>query len=272
MIPDPGRASRAVEAIVQDASPFDAGRHPCPQGGEDRWSARWLMEQMGYPTWQHFEPVIERAKTAAHNEGFNVRTLFTVNREKTGGRPQTDYLVTRYAAYLIAMNGDPRKREVSAAQHYFAVKTREAELGAAVTLSGPELLARAVLEAQRMLAEKDAAIGELATKVEADAPKVEAYERFLEADGNYAVGTVAKMLGISQNKLFSELRARGVLIAKGSMRNTPYQRYMHHFDVKAFDFTRSDGTSGTSYTTRILPSGIKFVADRLDRPIVGIVE
>jgi DNA-damage-inducible protein D len=67
-----------------------------------------------------FEPVIERAKTAAHNEGFNVRTLFMQTHKKTGGRPEIDYLVTRYAAYLIAMNGDPRKPEVAAAQHYFS--------------------------------------------------------------------------------------------------------------------------------------------------------
>jgi DNA-damage-inducible protein D len=123
----PSRASSAVEMVVAGASPFDEGRIPCPQGGEDRWSARWLMEKLGYPTWQHFEPVIERAKTTAHNEGFNVRTLFTVQRENSGGRPRVDYSVTRYAAYLIAMNGSPSKREVADAQHYFAVKTREAE-------------------------------------------------------------------------------------------------------------------------------------------------
>lgn len=133
-----------IEPINGAASPFDAGRIPCPQGGEDRWSARWLMEQMGYPIWQHFEPVVERAKVAAHNEGFNVRTLFTVNRENSGGRPRTDYLVTRYAAYLIAMNGDPRKPQVSAAQHYFAVRTRQAELAQPVELTEDQIVHRAL--------------------------------------------------------------------------------------------------------------------------------
>lgn len=42
---------------LQSESPFDRGRVPCPQGGEDRWSARWLMEQMGYDNWQNFEKV-----------------------------------------------------------------------------------------------------------------------------------------------------------------------------------------------------------------------
>jgi DNA-damage-inducible protein D len=125
----PARASNAVEMVVAGASnPFDEGRIPCPQGGEDRWSARWLMEKLGYPRWADFEPAIERAKMTAHNEGFNVRTLFRINPEKTAGRPRVDYSVTRYAAYLIAMNGSPSKREVADAQHYFAVKTREAEV------------------------------------------------------------------------------------------------------------------------------------------------
>src|SRR5690606_38891942 len=108
-------------------SPFDAGRIPCPQGGEDRWSARWLMGRMGYDTWENFAAVIERAKTAAHTDGFNASILFRAVTKKTGGRPQADFEVTRFAAYLIAMNGHTSKPEVAAAQTYFAVKTREAE-------------------------------------------------------------------------------------------------------------------------------------------------
>lgn len=110
---------------------------------------------------------------------------------------------------------------------------------------------------------------ELTAKVENDAPKVEAYDQFLDADGTYAVGTVAKMLGTSQNKLFAEMRARGVFIAKGPMRNTPYQRFMAHFTVKAASFTRSDGTEGTSYTTRVRPSGVDFMRRRLAVQVVA---
>lgn len=64
-------------------------------------------------------------------------------------------------------------------------------------------------------------------------PRADGYDRFLSGDGSYSVGAAAKMLGLSQNKLFAELRNHRVLIAKGSMRNTPYQHYMHHFEVKA---------------------------------------
>lgn len=94
-------------------------------------------------------------------------------------------------------------------------------------------------------------------------PKADAYTRFIDADGTYAVGTVAKMLGLSQNKLFDRLRGGGIFISKGPMRNTPYQQYMHHFAVKAFEYERANGTRGTSYTTRVLGTGVEFIARKL---------
>lgn len=94
-------------------------------------------------------------------------------------------------------------------------------------------------------------------------PKADAYTRFIDADGTYAVGTVAKMLGLSQNKLFDRLRGGGIFISKGPMRNTPYQQYMHHFAVKAFEYERANGTRGTSYTTRVLGTGVEFISRKL---------
>lgn len=115
--------------------------------------------------------------------------------------------------------------------------------------------------AARVRAEKAReAISSYAQELE---PKADNYDRFISGDGTYSVGTVAKMLGQSQNKLFTLLRNAGVFISKGPMRNTPYQQYMHHFAVKACDFHRSDDTTGTSYTTRIQPSGVDFVARKL---------
>ena len=94
-------------------------------------------------------------------------------------------------------------------------------------------------------------------------PKAANYDRFLSGDGTYSIGAVAKILGRSQNKLFDELRNAGILIAKGAMRNTPYQKYMHHFTVRAHDYMRSDGTVGTSYTTKVQPSGLAFIQAKL---------
>ncbi|WP_228845553.1 phage antirepressor KilAC domain-containing protein [Mycobacteroides abscessus] len=104
------------------------------------------MAQMGYTQWKNFEPIIERAKQAAHNEGFNVRSIFSQTRKDAGqpGPAQVDYLLTRFAAYLIAMNGQPSKPEVAAAQTYFAVKTRQAEIAAPVELTEDQIVHRAL--------------------------------------------------------------------------------------------------------------------------------
>ncbi len=94
-------------------------------------------------------------------------------------------------------------------------------------------------------------------------PKADNYDRFMSGEGTYSMGSAGKMLGVSQNKLFVLCRNAGVLIAKGAMRNTPYQKYMHHFEVKAFDYKRSDGSTHVSYTTRVQPSGLEFLARKL---------
>lgn len=190
-IPIPEGASGTFAALERTANPFDAGRIPCPQGGEDRWSARWLMEQMGYSAWQKFEPIIERAKTAAHNEGFNVRTLFTQTVEKGDGRPALDYHVTRFAAYLIAMNGQPSKPEVAAAQTYFAVKTRQAET-APRELTEDEIVAQALAITTRRVEALTARVAELE-------PPAAAWNELAEAAGDYSVADAAKVLSRDPN-------------------------------------------------------------------------
>lgn len=238
-------------------SPFDAVRKT-QEDGTEYWSARDLMPLLGYEQWRRFGDSIERAKLTASNQGYDVEKGFCRLRQEVElGRPREDYHLTRYAAYLVAMNGDPRKPEVAAAQSYFAVRTREAETTHQLQI--PKSLPEA-LRAYAREVEAREAMESYARELE---PKADSYDRFISGDGTYAIGNVAKMLGLSQNKLFDRLRNAGVLIAKGPMRNTPYQRYMHHFTVKAFDFTRSDGTTGTSYTTRVQPSGVEFVARRL---------
>lgn len=123
-----------LERPTPTASPFDSIKRTRPDGTE-YWSARDLLPLMGYDRWEHFNPVVERARIAAHNQGLVVEDLFQVDREKSGGRPREDVHLTRFAAYLVAMNGDPRKPEVAAAQAYFAIRTHEAETAPARDLS-----------------------------------------------------------------------------------------------------------------------------------------
>lgn len=101
--------------------------------GVECWSARELQELLGYSKWENFEKVIQKAKDACNNAGEQVNYHFpdvrkTIPMPKGAEKEIDDILLTRYACYLIAQNGDSRKEEIAFAQNYFAVQTRRAEM------------------------------------------------------------------------------------------------------------------------------------------------
>lgn len=101
--------------------------------GVECWSARELSILLGYAKWDKFYNVIDKAKAACLNAGESQEDHFLrvgkmVMLGSNAQREVEDYMLTRYACYLIAQNGDPRKPEISFAQNYFAVQTRRAEL------------------------------------------------------------------------------------------------------------------------------------------------
>lgn len=97
------------------------------------WLARDLQHLLGYSKWDNFQNVISKAKTACEVSGNDINDHFAdvgkmVDLGSGSSRELDDLILTRYACYLIAQNGDPRKEQVAFAQTYFAVQTRKAEL------------------------------------------------------------------------------------------------------------------------------------------------
>ena len=120
-----------TELIHTLTATFEAHAQQADSGVEF-WLARDLQHLLGYSKWENFLNVVSKAKTACEVSGHHVPDHFPDVRKMVdlgsgSQREVDDLMLTRYACYLIAQNGDPKKQEIAFAQTYFAVQTRKAE-------------------------------------------------------------------------------------------------------------------------------------------------
>ncbi len=152
--------------MTQQTPDFDSIKQMNPYGAE-YWSARDLAPLLGYSQWRRFEDAIKRAKISCETNGDSTDDHFAsagklIEAGKGAQREVKDYLLSRFACYSIAQNGDPRKPEIAAAQAYFIISTRENELAHLLAEQEKRLqLREQVSEHNKMLAQAASEAGVL---------------------------------------------------------------------------------------------------------------
>lgn len=173
--------------IYKNNKSFEDIKH-IDENGVEFWYARELMPILQYSNWQNFEKIINKAKVSCENSDISILDHFTdVNKMVQIGsgayREQIDYKLTRYACYLIAQNGDSRKKVIALAQTYFAVQTRKQEISE---------------KEYSMLTEDEKRF----------------YQRDLTRKGNYSLNQTAKKAGVKNFDKFHNAGYKGLYNGK----------------------------------------------------------
>ena len=167
-----------MKELEKNNKSFEEIKH-IDENGMEFWYARELMFVLQYSNWQNFEKIIDKAKVSCENSGISVFEHFTdvdkmVQIGSGAERKQKDYKLSRYSCYLIAQNGDSRKKVIALAQTYFAVQTRRQELS----------------EKEYCLLTED---------------EKRFYQRDLTRKGNYSLNQTAKNAGVKNfDKFYNE--------------------------------------------------------------------
>ncbi len=135
-----------IEVIKSLATNFESFANKTDSGVEF-WLARDLQQLLGYTEWRNFLNIISKSKISCETTGHNIDDHFvdtnkTIQMPKGAKKEVPDIMLTRYACYLIAQNGDPQKEAIAFAQNYFALQTRKFELVEKRIIESERLLAR----------------------------------------------------------------------------------------------------------------------------------
>ena len=166
-----------TEKIFEDIKHID-------ENGNEYWYARELQKILGYSQWRSINDLIERAKIACKESKHNIDDHFAVQRKMVDIGSKTkrevlDYKLSRYACYLIVMNGNPKKEIIALAQTYFAIQTRKQEL---------------LEKDYNLLSEEEKRF----------------YQRNLTRKGNYSLNIAAKKAGVKNFDKFHNAGYKGL--------------------------------------------------------------
>ena len=174
---------KLLKDIDKNNASFENIKH-IDENGLEFWYARELQSVLDYKEWRKFDGVIQRAIKACENSNINTAEHFvgadkTIKMPKGAEKTILDYKLTRYACYLIAQNGDSRKKVIALAQTYFAVQTRKQEISESE---------------YRLLTEDEKRF----------------YQRDLTRKGNYSLNQTAKKAGVKNFDKFHNSGYKGL--------------------------------------------------------------
>ena len=235
--------------------------------GFEFWSARELMKTLGYKEWRKFEWVIQKAQESCKNSSQKPQDHFVPSDKmiplwKWGTRKIEDYLLTRYACYLIAQNGDARKTEIALAQTYFASQTRKQEIQEQRKEEDKRLEARAKLKISEAKIEETVYHRGITLPVEFATFK----NKKIEALYNMSVKALKTKRGIPEKRALAdfdsevELRAKDFIYAMTDHnikeKNIVWKPYLEHELVANAQETRK-----AMIARDIIPENLKAQED-----------